>query len=67
MKRWFLALLFAGSGLGAPSNILNVSYDVTRELYQEYNLAFALAYKKKNGLAPTVDVSNGGSSKQPAP
>ena len=64
MKRGLLYLLFAGSALAAPSNILNVSYDVTREFYQEYNLAFALAYKKKNGLAPTVDLSNGGSSKQ---
>ena len=64
MKRGLLYLLFAGSALAAPSNILNVSYDVTREFYQEYNLAFAPAYKKKNGLAPTVDLSNGGSSKQ---
>ena len=53
-----------GSALGAPSNILNVSYDVTREFYQEYNLAFAQAYGKQNGVAPTVDLSNGGSSKQ---
>jgi sulfate transport system substrate-binding protein len=64
MKHWLLSLLFAGSALAAPSNILNVSYDVTREFYQEYNLAFALAYKKKNGVAPTVELSNGGSSKQ---
>ena len=63
MKSWLLGLIFASSALAAPSNILNVSYDVTREFYQEYNLAFALAYRKKNGLAPTVDVSNGGSSK----
>ncbi|HEY5707151.1 MAG TPA: substrate-binding domain-containing protein [Terrimicrobiaceae bacterium] len=65
MKRWLISLIFAGSALAAsPSNILNVSYDVTREFNQEYNLAFAHAYKKKNGLAPTVDLSNGGSSKQ---
>ena len=65
MKRWLLSLLFAGSALAAPSNILNVSYDVTREFYQEVQSRhFALAYKKKNGLAPTVDLSNGGSSKQ---
>ena len=57
MKRWLLSLFFAGSALAAPSNILNVSYDVTREFYQEYNLAFALAYQKKNGVAPTVDLS----------
>ena len=53
-----------GSALGAPSNILNVSSDVVREFYQEYNLAFAQAYGKQNGVAPTVDLSNGGSSKQ---
>ncbi len=64
MKLWLLSLIFAVSALAAPSNILNVSYDVTREFYQEYNRAFALAYKKKNGFEPTVDLSNGGSSKQ---
>ena len=64
MKLWLLSLVFTVSAMAAPSNILNVSYDVTREFYQEYNLAFALAYKTKNGFAPTVDLSNGGSSKQ---
>ncbi len=64
MKRWLLFLLLASSALGAVSSILNVSYDVTREFYQEYNLAFAQAYEKRSGLAPTVNLSNGGSSKQ---
>ena len=64
MKRWLSLFLFAGSALAAPSKILNVSYDVTREFYQEYNDVFSLAYKRKHGLAPTVDLSNGGSSKQ---
>ena len=64
MKRWLSLFLFAGSALAAPSNILNVSYDVTREFYQEYNDVFSLAYKRKHGVAPTVDLSNGGSSKQ---
>ncbi|MGB7839017.1 MAG: sulfate ABC transporter substrate-binding protein [Terrimicrobiaceae bacterium] len=64
MKRWLSLFLFAGSALAAPSNILNVSYDVTREFYQEYNDVFSLAYKRQHGLAPTVDLSNGGSSKQ---
>jgi sulfate/thiosulfate transport system substrate-binding protein len=64
MKRWLFLLLFAGSAVAAPSNILNVSYDVTREFYQEFNFVFARAYKKTHGLAPTVDLSNGGSSKQ---
>jgi sulfate/thiosulfate transport system substrate-binding protein len=64
MRLWLLGLVFALSARAAPSNILNVSYDVTREFYQEYNTAFAISYKKKNGVAPTVDLSNGGSSKQ---
>lgn len=64
MTRWLFLFLFAGPVLAGPSNILNVSYDVTREFYQEYNAMFALAYKKERGLAPTVDLSNGGSSKQ---
>ena len=47
MKRFgLLLLLFAGSALAAPSNILNVSYDVTREFYQQFNLAFSSAYEK---------------------
>jgi sulfate transport system substrate-binding protein len=65
MKTFLLALLLAVSvATAAPSNILNVSYDVTREFYQEYNSVFVQAYQKKNGIAPTVDLSNGGSSKQ---
>ena len=64
MKAFLLSLLLAASAVAAPSQILNVSYDVTREFYQEYNTVFALAYEKKNGITPTVDLSNGGSSKQ---
>ncbi len=44
--------------------LLNVSYDPTRELYQEYNKAFAAHWKEKEGQDVTVDVSNGGSGKQ---
>jgi sulfate/thiosulfate-binding protein len=64
MKLWLFSLIFAAPAFAAPANILNVSYDVTREFYQEYNLAFAADYQKKNGVAPTVELSNGGSSKQ---
>ncbi len=64
MKFWLLSLVLAVSALAGPSNILNVSYDVTREFYQEYNEMFARAYKEKHGIVPTVDLSNGGSSKQ---
>ena len=64
MKFWLLSLVLAVSALAGPSNILNVSYDVTREFYQEDNEMFARAYKEKHGIVPTVDLSNGGSSKQ---
>ncbi len=44
--------------------ILNVSYDVTRELYKEVNPAFAAAWKKKAGDDVKINQSHGGSSKQ---
>ena len=54
-----------GLRAGAPSNILNRLGLRDPGFYQEYNLAFAQAYGKQNGVAPTVDLSrNGGSSKQ---
>jgi sulfate transport system substrate-binding protein len=48
----------------ADITLLNVSYDPTRELYQEYNVAFARHWKEKTGEAVTVQQSHGGSSKQ---
>ena len=44
--------------------LLNVSYDPTRELYQEYNTAFAKYWKTKTGDDVTVSQSHGGSGKQ---
>jgi len=44
--------------------LLNVSYDPTRELYQEFNAAFAKYWKDKHGGAVTVRQSHGGSGKQ---
>jgi sulfate/thiosulfate-binding protein len=44
--------------------LLNVSYDVTREFYQEYNKEFAAYWKQKTGDAVLVNQSHGGSSKQ---
>src|SRR5438034_2202596 len=44
--------------------LLNVSYDPTRELYQDYNAAFSRYWKGKTGQAVTVRQSHGGSSKQ---
>ncbi len=48
----------------AEVKILNVSYDVTREFYQDYNAAFAAYWKEKTGDTVTVSQSHGGSSKQ---
>ena len=44
--------------------ILNVSYDPTRELYQDYNAVFAKYWKAKTGKDITVKQSHGGSGKQ---
>src|SRR6516162_3632336 len=44
--------------------LLNVSYDPTRELYQEYNTAFAKYWKAKTGDEVAVSQSHGGSGKQ---
>src|SRR5436190_21023965 len=48
----------------ADTTLLNVSYDPTRELYQEYNAAFAKFWKAKTGDTVTVKTSHGGSGKQ---
>src|SRR4051794_15957455 len=49
---------------GGEVSLLNVSYDPTRELYQDYNAAFAKYWKAKTGQTVTVEQSHGGSSKQ---
>jgi sulfate transport system substrate-binding protein len=49
---------------GKAVTLLNVSYDPTRELYADYNQAFATYWKKKTGTAVTVQQSHGGSGKQ---
>ena len=48
----------------ADVNLLNVSYDPTRELYKEYNEAFAKYWKAKTGDNVTVNQSHGGGGKQ---
>lgn len=55
---------FGGPARAADQTILNVSYDPTRELYQEYNAAFAKYWKAKTGDTVTVQQSHGGSGKQ---
>ncbi|RUM99838.1 sulfate ABC transporter substrate-binding protein [Pseudaminobacter arsenicus] len=48
----------------ADTTILNVSYDPTRELYKEYNAAFAAKWKADTGETVTIQTSHGGSGKQ---
>jgi sulfate transport system substrate-binding protein len=49
---------------GGSVTLLNVSYDPTRELYQDYNAAFAKYWKAKTGQDVTIQQSHAGSSKQ---
>jgi len=59
------AVLSAGScAVAKDIKLLNVSYDPTRELYSEYNAAFAKHWKEKTGDNVTVQQSHGGSGKQ---
>ena len=44
--------------------LLNVSYDPTRELYSEYNAAFAQYWKARTGDTVNINQSHGGSGKQ---
>jgi sulfate/thiosulfate transport system substrate-binding protein len=53
-----------GRAQGGEVSLLNVSYDPTRELYQDFNQAFAKYWKAKTGQTVTVEQSHGGSSKQ---
>ncbi len=55
---------FASTASANEVTLLNVSYDVARELYKDINPAFAAAYKKSTGVDVTVKQSHGGSSKQ---
>ncbi|MFN4236709.1 MAG: sulfate ABC transporter substrate-binding protein [Vogesella sp.] len=58
-------LLFALAGHAlADVTLLNVSYDPTRELYQDFNAAFAKQWKAKTGETVTIKQSHGGSGKQ---
>ncbi|SNR92593.1 sulfate transport system substrate-binding protein [Methylobacillus rhizosphaerae] len=58
------ALITPLSTLAADVTLLNVSYDPTRELYQEYNDVFTKYWKNKTGDKVTVKASHGGSGKQ---
>ena len=68
-KRILAALALGLAGLAASAHaqdleLLNVSYDPTRELYAEFNDAFAKKWKADTGQTVTVRASHGGSGKQ---
>ncbi len=69
-KRWPLlaslasALTFTAAVQAADVSLLNVSYDPTRELYQEFNPAFAKHWKEQTGDTVTIKQSHGGAGKQ---
>ena len=68
LKTLLAAALLAVGGLAAaqPASVtlLNVSYDPTRELYSEFNAAFAKHWKAQTGQDVTIKQSHGGSGKQ---
>lgn len=61
-----LTTILAGAMLSAASaaELLNVSYDPTREFYTEFNAAFAKHWKEKTGEDVSINQSHGGSSRQ---
>jgi sulfate transport system substrate-binding protein len=59
-----LALLAQSAAFAADVTLLNVSYDPTRELYRDFDAAFARQWKAKTGNTVTVRQSHGGSGKQ---
>jgi len=67
LKRALLAALLSATAavsFAKDITLLNVSYDPTRELYQDYNVAFAKYWKAKTGDNVTINNSHGGSGKQ---
>jgi sulfate transport system substrate-binding protein len=65
-KSFIMVAALASILVGSPraESLLNVSYDPTREFYQEFNAAFAKHWKAKTGQEVEVQQSHGGSAKQ---
>src|SRR3979411_3437544 len=59
-----VGLLGASWAFAADFSLLNVSYDPTRELYVDFNKAFAAAYQKDTGKSVEIKQSHGGSGSQ---
>ncbi|SDZ73388.1 sulfate ABC transporter substrate-binding protein [Nitrosospira multiformis] len=68
MKAWITtsltAILLWGGNAWGDKTLLNVSYDPTRELYQQFNSAFAKHWESKTGEKIAIKQSHGGSGKQ---
>ena len=69
MKKLFAASvlaagLWAGAAQAQPTTILNVSYDIAREVYAAVNEAFIPHYEAQTGVALSVEQSHAGSSAQ---
>lgn len=67
MRKWGVGLsllLLASGAMAKDVQLLNVSYDPTREFYQDYNQAFSKYWQEKTGDKVTVRQSHGGSGKQ---
>jgi sulfate/thiosulfate-binding protein len=65
LKSLFISALAASALIAAsPVKLLNVSYDPTRELYQDINAAFAKQWKAKTGVDVEINQSHDGSGKQ---
>lgn len=59
-----ILLALSAAAHGAKTELLNVSYDPTRELYQEYNKAFIQHWRNQSGADISIQQSHGGSGKQ---
>jgi sulfate transport system substrate-binding protein len=60
----FVLLIATAEPAAADTTLLNVSYDPTRELYRDFNAAFAADWKKETGETVKINQSHGGSGKQ---
>ena len=61
---WLAGLTLIAAPVWAQTTLLNVSYDVTRELYKQINPAFVAQWKAQKGQDLIINQSHGGSTKQ---
>jgi len=59
-----VVIILPGWAAAKDIKLLNVSYDPTREFYEDYNVAFAKHWKEKSGDTLNIQQSHGGSGKQ---